>query len=164
MSRVSVPNTSSVTAEHPGGGSVTPPAMIRGHVPAVRLPAGDAAGWVAAAAPARGIVEGRGNTAAAPPARGPAAAARGAAEAFLGGPGADRGNARCDPARPPGRPADDRDPGYGAALASRYCSPTLGSQVPAQTAWAPGDPPQCLRPGASSGPRESGVGLPQDSR
>src|SRR6266566_8237490 len=59
----------------------------------------------------------------------------------LGGPGADRGAARCDPARPPGQPADDRVPGHGAALASRYCSPPLGSQVPAQTAWAPGDPP-----------------------
>jgi hypothetical protein len=84
------------------GGSVTPPAMITGHVSAVRLPAGYAAGRVVVAVPARGIVEERGDPAAAPPARGPAAAAQGAAEAFLGGPGADRGAARCDPARPPG--------------------------------------------------------------
>jgi hypothetical protein len=55
-------------------------------------------------------------------------------------------------------------PQYGAALASRHCSPPPGSQVPAKTAWAPGDPPQCPRPGTSPGPRESGVGLPQDSR
>src|ERR1019366_9499623 len=98
---LSVPNTSSVAVDQLGRGSVTPRAMITGHVSAVRVPAGDAAGRVVVAVPAGGILEGRGDTAAAPPAYGSAATARGAAEAVLGGPGADRR----DPARPPGQPA-----------------------------------------------------------
>src|SRR5260370_6414253 len=42
--------------------------MITGHMPAVRLPAGDAAGCVAVAVPARGILEERGDTAVTSPA------------------------------------------------------------------------------------------------
>jgi hypothetical protein len=140
---------------------VTPPAMITGHVPAVRLPAGDAAGCVAVAVPARGILEERGDTAVTSPARSSAAAARGAAEAFLGGPGADRGAARRDPARPPGPPADDRDPGtvlrwHRDIVRRRWAAKSRRKQP-----GAPGDPPQRLQPGASSGLRESGVGLPR---
>jgi len=122
--------------------------MITGHVPAVRLPAGSER--LAAWSRLRRREESWKNAEilllpAASPARGPAAAARGTAEAFLGGPSADRGAARRDPARPPGGPADDRDPGHGAALAPRHCSPALGSEVPAQTARAPDDPPHCPR-------------------
>jgi hypothetical protein len=160
---VSVPNTPSVVLDLVVG-SVTSPAMITGRVPAVRLLAGDSAGCVVVVVPAGGILEGRGDTAAASPARGAAAAARVPAEALVGGPGADRGAARRDPARRASQPADDGDPGYGTALASRHRSPPLGGKVPAQTDRAPGDPPQCQRPGASPGQRESGLGLPPDSR
>jgi hypothetical protein len=52
----------------------------------------------------------------------------------------------------------------GVVTRARWASPPMGSQVPAQTAWAPGDPPQCPQPGALAGARESRVGLPQDSR
>jgi hypothetical protein len=159
---LSVPNISSVAGDQPGGGSVTPPARITGHVPAVRLSAGDAAGRVAAAVLVRGIVEGRGNTAAASSARGSATPAPGEAQAFVGGPGADRRAAQRDPARPASQPADDRDAGHGAALASRHCPPALGSQIPMQTARTPGTAPQCPRPGTAPGPRESGGGLPPD--
>ena len=103
--------------------------MITGHVPAVRLLAGDSAGRVVVVVPAGGILEGRGDTAAASPARGPAAAARVPAEALVGGPGSDRGAARRDPARRASQPADDGDPGYGTALASRHRSPPLGGKV-----------------------------------
>ena len=103
--------------------------MITGHVPAVRLPADHAAGRVVVVVPAGGILEGRGDTAAASPARGPAAAARVPAEALVGGPGSDRGAARRDPARRASQPADDGDPGYGTALAPRHRSPPLGGKV-----------------------------------
>lgn len=91
---------------------------------------------------------GRTRSSAASPARGSSAAAQGAAEAFLGGPGADRGAARCDPAHPASQAGDDGDPGYGAALASRHCSPTLAAKSRRKRP-APGNPPQYLRPGTS---------------
>jgi hypothetical protein len=101
---LSVPITSSVTVDHPGGGSVTSPAMITGPVPAVRLPAGDTAGWVAAAVPAQGIVEGRGDPAAASLARGsPGILRRGALRARQprSRAGACRGRGRQDRWRAP---------------------------------------------------------------
>jgi hypothetical protein len=95
-----------LAGDQPGRGSAPLPAMITGHVSVVCLPAGDAVGRMVVAVPVRGIVEGRGDPAAASSARGCSAAAQGAAEAFPGGPGA----ARCDPARPASQAGDDGDP------------------------------------------------------
>src|SRR6266487_2368151 len=97
---LSVPNTPSVPVDQLTGGAVILAAMIMGHVPAVRLSAGDAAGRVVVAVPARGVVEGRGDLAAASPAHSSATPDPSAAEAVLGGPGASCGAARDDPARP----------------------------------------------------------------
>src|ERR1022692_5311206 len=60
--------------------------MITDHVPAVRLPSDHAGGFVAAAFPARGSVEDRGDLDPAPPTRRPAAPAAVPPEAELGGP------------------------------------------------------------------------------
>jgi hypothetical protein len=130
-SDLSVPNTPSVAVLASREWIMILAAMITGHVPTVRFPAGHAPGCMVAAVPAQGILEGRRDPAAAPPARGSAVPAQVAVQAFMGGPCADRGTAQRDPARPPSQPADDRDPRHGLALASRNRAPTLGSQVPA---------------------------------
>src|SRR5690348_4413083 len=106
--------------------------MITGHVPAVGVPPDHAASRVAAARPARGDMEDRGDPDPAPPARRPATAAAAPPETGLGRPGTHGDPARRDTERPPAQAAAASQPGHRLALAPRYRPPPLGCQVHAR--------------------------------
>jgi len=59
----------------------------------------------------------------------------------LGGPGADRGAARCDPARPPGQPADDRVPDTVLRWHRDIVRRRWATRSRAKRHGRPGDPP-----------------------
>ncbi len=127
--------------------------MIADHVPAVRLPPDNAGRRVAAAVPAWGDMENRGDLDPAPPAHHPAAAVSASPESQLGGPGPARDPARRDTEGTPAQDAAAGHPGDDPALAPRPRPPPLGRQVHARQGWLPGDSAEHPGPGPSTGPR-----------
>jgi hypothetical protein len=141
-----------------------PAVMITGHVPAVYVPPDHAASRVAAARPACGDMEDRGDPDPAPSARRPATAAAAPPEAGLGGPGTPGDPARRDTESPPPRAAAAGHAGHDPALAPRYRPPPLGRQVHARQDRPASYPPEHQGAGPPAGPRESRLGLPPDPR